>query len=120
MALGAADFEDAGAELFGFFEAEAVDGFEFGEVLRAGKDDAAEGGRGENEEERQAEALGFGFAPVAETLVEGLLLGGEGVGGLGGGGAGAGEGFGGGLDCGAGGMKGALGFGGTVRCLRSG
>ena len=38
--------------------------------------------------------FGFGFAPFAEAFVEGLLLGGEGVGGVGGGGALAGVGFG--------------------------
>jgi len=71
-----------------------MDGFELGEILRAGEDDVAEGGGGENEEEREAEAVRFGFTPFAKTLVECLLLGGERVGGLGGGGSLAREGFG--------------------------
>ncbi len=78
-ALGGADFEDAGAEFFYFFVAEAVDGFELGESLRACEDDVAEGGGGEDEEEREAEFFGFGFAPFAEAVVEGLLFGGEGL-----------------------------------------
>ena len=77
---GSADFDDARAEFFYFFVAEAVDGFQLRESLRSGEDDAAEGGGGEDEEEREIEFFGFGFAPVAEALVEGLLLGGEGVG----------------------------------------
>ena len=52
-----------------------MDGFELGEILRAGEDDVAEGGGGENEEEREAEAVRFGFTPFAKTLVECLLLG---------------------------------------------
>ena len=78
-----ADLDDAGAEFFYFFVAEAVDGFQLREGLRAGEDDAAEGGGGEDEEEREVEFFGFGFAPLAEALVEGLLIGGEGFGGSG-------------------------------------
>src|SRR5260370_39251670 len=88
MSLGGADFDDAGAEFFYLFVAEAVDGLEFGEGLWAGEDDAAEGGGGEDEEEREVEFFGLGFAPLAEALVEGLLIGGEGVCGFGRGGAG--------------------------------
>lgn len=78
--LGSADFDDAGAEFFDFFVAEAVDGLELGESLRAGENDAAESGGGEDEEEREVEFFGLGLAPVAEALVESLLFGGEGVG----------------------------------------
>ena len=80
--LCGADFDDAGAEFFDLFEAEAVDGFELREVLRVGEDDAAQGGGGEDEEQRKAQFFGLGFAPFAEALVEGLLFGGEGVGGF--------------------------------------
>ncbi len=55
---------------------------ELGEGLRAVEDDAAEGGGAEDEELREAESFGFGFAPFAEALVEGLLGRGEGVGGF--------------------------------------
>ncbi len=92
MESGGADFDDRRAELLNFFVGEAVDGFELGEILRTGEDDAAEGGGGEDEEEREIEFFGLGFAPVAEALVEGLLLGGEGFW-FGCGGAGAGEGL---------------------------
>ena len=78
MVLGSADFDDAGAEFFDFLVAETVDGLELGESLRAGENDAAESGGGEDEEEREVEFLGLGLAPVAKALVEGLLLGGEG------------------------------------------
>ena len=61
--------------------------------MGVGEDDAAQGGGGEDEEEGDAEAVGFGLAPVAEAVVEGLLGWGEGFGGLGGDGARAGEGF---------------------------
>ena len=60
-----------------------MDRFELSESLWAGQDDVAERGGGEDEEEGEAESLGFGFAPVAEALVEDLLLGCEGVGGVG-------------------------------------
>jgi hypothetical protein len=80
--LYGADFEDAGTEFFYLFVAEAVDGFEFGEGLRTGEDDASQGGGGEDEEEREVQFFGFGFAPLAEALVEGLLLRGEGFGGF--------------------------------------
>ncbi len=53
----------------------------------------AESGRGEDEEQREIEFFGLGFAPFAEALIEGLLFGREVVGGFGGG-AGAGEDFG--------------------------
>jgi len=46
--------DDSGAELLYFFEAEAVDGFELGEGLRAGQDYVAERGGGEDEEEGKA------------------------------------------------------------------
>jgi hypothetical protein len=74
---GTADLDDAGPELFYFFLAEAVDGPQLRERLRPGENDAAEGGGGEDEEERQVELLGFGPAPLAEALVEGLLFGRE-------------------------------------------
>ena len=48
--------------------------------MRTGQDYAAERGGGEDEEEREVEFFGFGFAPFAEALVEELLLGGEGFG----------------------------------------
>ena len=76
MVLGAADFEDTCAKFLYFFVAETVDGFELGEILWAGQDDASEGRGGEDEEEREVEFFGLGFSPLAETLVEGLLYGG--------------------------------------------
>ena len=69
-----ADLDDSGAKFFDLVEAETVDGFELGQVLWSGEDNVAESGRGENEKKWEAEAFGFGFAPVAETLVESLLL----------------------------------------------
>ena len=75
-ALRGADFENACSEIFYLFVVEAIDGLELGEVLRAGENDAAKSGRGENKEEREVQLFGFGFAPLAEALVEGLLLGG--------------------------------------------
>ncbi len=89
---------DAGAEFFRLFDADAADGFELSDGLGADEDDAAEGGGAEDEELGEAELFGFGFAPFAEALVEGLLVGGEGFGGVGGDGAMALEGFG-GLGC---------------------
>ncbi len=56
-----------------------MDGFELSESLGVCQDDVPEGGGGEDEEEWKAEALGFSFAPVAETFVEDLLFGREGV-----------------------------------------
>ena len=95
--LCCADFNDAGAEFFRLFDADAADGFELSDGLGADEDDAAEGGGAEDEELGEAEFFGFGFAPFAEALVEGLLFGGEGFW-FGCGGAGASEGFG-GLGC---------------------
>jgi hypothetical protein len=52
-ALFGTNLEDSGAESFRFLEAEAVDGFELSESLRAGEHNTAESGRGEDEEERK-------------------------------------------------------------------
>ena len=93
MASGCADVEDCWTEFFYLFVGEALDGFELGEILRTGEDDAAQGRRGEDEEEGEIEFFGLGFAPVAEALVERLLLGGKGFAGFGRVCAGAGEGF---------------------------
>ena len=71
-----------------------LDGFQLREALRTGEDDATESSGGEDKEEREVESFGFGLAPVAEALVEGLLLGRQWVGLLGCGGAMACEGFG--------------------------
>ena len=81
--LGCADFDDVGTEFFDFFVTEAGDGLELRESLRAGEDDASESVGGEDEEEREIEFFGLGFAPFAEALVQGLLIGGEVVGGFG-------------------------------------
>ena len=93
MLGGVADLEDSGAVLVDLFEADAIDFLELGEGAGALEDDAAQGGGAEDEELREAEAVGFGLAPVAEALVEELLLRGEGVGGFGLGFAGALEGL---------------------------
>ena len=85
--LGVADLEDAGAVFFDLFEADSIDLLELGEGAGALEHDAAQGGGAEDEELREAETLGLIFAPVAEALIEKLLLGSEGVGGLGRGGA---------------------------------
>jgi hypothetical protein len=90
---GGADLDDSGTEFFYFFEAEAVNRFELSESLWTSQDDVAKGCRGEDEEEGEAKSLGFGLAPVAETFVESLLLGREGVGRVGCRGALAMEGF---------------------------
>ena len=63
--LRGADFDDAGAEFFNLFVAEALNSFELREVLRVGENDAAQGGGGENEEEREVQFFGLGFAPFA-------------------------------------------------------
>ena len=72
--------DDAGAELFDLLLAESGDGLELGDGLWAQENDAAQGGGAEDEEEGQAQFFGLGFAPVAEALVEGLLVGREGLG----------------------------------------
>jgi hypothetical protein len=91
--LFGANLEDSGAEPFRFLEAEAMDGFELSEGLRASEHNAAEGGRGKDEEERKTELFGLGLTPVSESLVKRLLVGGKGVGGVGRGLARAREGF---------------------------
>ncbi len=53
------------------------------ERARAKQNYAAQGGGTEDEELREAKAFGFGFAPLAESGVEGALIGGEGVGRIG-------------------------------------
>jgi hypothetical protein len=93
-ALSSTNFNYSRAELLDLFVAEAVDGSQLREILRAREDDAAESGGGEDEEEREVKFFGFGFAPLAKALVQGLLLGGKGFGWFGGDGAGAGKGFG--------------------------
>ena len=70
--------KDARAEFFNFVVAEAVDGFQFRQVLRTSEHDVAEGCRGEDEEEREIESFGFSLTPFSEALIEGLLIGGEG------------------------------------------
>ena len=74
--LGRAGFEDTRAELFDFVVTEALNCLELIDRLRAGEHDAAEGSGREDEEEREVEFFGLGFAPFAEALVEGLLVGG--------------------------------------------
>jgi hypothetical protein len=76
-ALFGTNLEDSEAESLRFLGAEAMDGFELGEGLRAGQHDAAEGGRGKDEEERKTELFGLGLTPVSESLVERLLVGGQ-------------------------------------------
>ena len=44
------------------------------DCLGMGEDDVAEGGGGEDKEEREVEFFGFGLTPGAEALVEGLLI----------------------------------------------
>ena len=83
LSSGLADFEDGGTEALGLFRADAADGLQLCDSLWLGEDDAAQGGRAENKELRQAELFGFGLAPVAEALIEHLLRGGEGLGGFG-------------------------------------
>ncbi len=77
-----------------------MDGPQLRERLWAGENDAAEGGGGEHEEEREVELFGFGLPPLAEALVEGLLFGGEVFGWFRGCGASARESAGLGRDCG--------------------
>jgi hypothetical protein len=86
--LCAADVDDAGAKFLGFIGADAGDGLELSDGLRADQHDAAERGGSEDEELGEADALGLGFAPGAELGVEELLVGGEVGGGIGGDGAG--------------------------------
>src|ERR1017187_6500526 len=90
---GVADVDDGCAEFLGFVGADAADRLQLSDGARADEDDAAEGGGAEDEKLRQADALGFGFAPGAELGVEELLVGSERGGWVGGGGAGAVEGF---------------------------
>ena len=49
---GGADFDDRRAEFFDLFLGETLNGFELGEILRTGEDDAAKCSGGKDEEER--------------------------------------------------------------------
>ena len=75
-----ADFDDRWAEFLDLFVGGTVDGLQLRKILRAGEDDASEGGGSEDEEEREVKFFGFGLPPFAEAGVEGLLLRGEVVG----------------------------------------
>src|ERR1035441_6849982 len=93
MRLCATEIEDGCAEFLGLVGTDASDGLQLGDGARAKEHDVAQGGGAEDEKLRQADALGFGFAPGAELGVEESLVGSERGGWVGGGGAGAVEGF---------------------------
>ena len=76
--VAAADFEDGRAEAVDLLLAHAGDGEEMREGAGVVKDDVAQRGGSEDEELGESDLFGFGFAPVAELGVEGLLGGGEG------------------------------------------
>ena len=80
-----ADVDDGGAELLGLGWTDAGDGLKLRDRTRALQNDAAQRGGAEDEELRQADALGLGFAPGAKLRVEDLLVGCEVGCGIGGG-----------------------------------
>ena len=59
-----------GAEFVELFAIHAGDGVEFGQSAGLYENDAAQGGGAEDEELREAQLFGFGFAPFAETVIE--------------------------------------------------
>lgn len=93
VALCVANLADAGPEFFYLLRANTSDGAELRNIARSGQHDAAKRGGAEDKKLREAQFFGCVLAPVAETLVELLLLGGKNLRGLRGDGALATKGF---------------------------